>query len=903
MSVFGRLHPRLQEAIATRLGWTSLRPVQEEAGAALLDGRNAVVLAPTAGGKTEASMFPVLSGCLEELPQGLAAIYVAPIKALLNNQAERLGLYTEMVGLRRFVWHGDVGASARKRFLAEPCELLLTTPESLEVMLMSPRVDSGKLFRDLRVVVVDEIHAMAGSDRGAHFMSVLERAARYSRHDVQRVGLSATVGNPDAILTWLSGSSSREGVVVNPPAPPSRKELLVVGREDVADVARDASRRAAGGKSLFFCQSRAISEAVADRMRFSDVDVFVHHSSVSREEREAAEERFHQGRAACIVCTSTLELGIDVGDLDLVLQAEAPDTVSSFLQRMGRTGRRAGQAANTTFFCTNGDSVLLAAALVTLAREKWVESVPVLDRCWPVLVHQVFAMALAGGGVTPAEVRALHEAVPDFRGISAAELERLLAFLVKDRSLEVADGRFVLGPKTERRYGRKNFMELYSVFSSPQTYTVVTTQGQALGSLQQDFVDRLVDGTSSFLLGGRAWAVFRVSHNDRRVMVNPAGRGAKPVWGGYIPQFLGFEVCQRILDLLCSEEALPFVHASAAKWLEERREAQGAALEPRRGGFEIDDGEVRWWTFAGGRINSTLKYALVSLGHDWKVVSDNFAVRVRAEDLRGEDVLDAVEALRDPEYWETPGLWQEIAAALPGYRLSKFDDVLPPWAKQEMVASFLLDVEGAWRVVSGEDGRAAVAGALRAALTAMGEGTQQSSGASEEVGDYLRTENPVRWIDTDEGLRGAVDRLMQERFVGLDVETTLQDRVLCLVQLASPTETFVVDPLAVTDLGPLAELLATPEVTKLIHNAEFERAVLGRLGLVIDGVVDTLEWSRDRRGLDAPGGHSLAAVVARELGQKLDKREQCSNWRRRPLTDEQLEYAALDAEVLVRLWG
>src|SRR5690606_12402356 len=206
VSVFSRFAPRLQQAIVARLGWTSLRPVQELSGEALLAGHNAVILAPTAGGKTEASMFPTLSGLVSDAPEGVGALYIAPIKALLNNQAERLGQYTQMVGLRRFVWHGDTTSHERKGFLREPTELLMTTPESLEVMLVSQTIDTARLFGDLRVVVIDEIHALAGSDRGAHLLSVLERLAALSRHDVQRVGLSATVGNPEAILSWLRGS-------------------------------------------------------------------------------------------------------------------------------------------------------------------------------------------------------------------------------------------------------------------------------------------------------------------------------------------------------------------------------------------------------------------------------------------------------------------------------------------------------------------------------------------------------------------------------------------------------------------------------------------------------------------------------------------------------------------------
>jgi len=342
-------------------------------------GDDAVVLAPTAGGKTEASMFPTLSGMVEDQPTAVGAIYVAPIKALLNNQSDRLGLYTEMVGLRHFVWHGDTTDHERRQFLREPAELLMTTPESLEVMLASPRIDAKLLFGDLRVVIIDEIHAVAGTDRGAHLMSVLERIARFTRHDVQRIGLSATVGNPEVILRWLQGTSQRPGKVVDPPRTPSKRQLLVIHRPGLAEIAQDAARMAKGTKSLFFCQSRATTEAVAEQMRRDGTTVFVHHSAVSKEERQLAEELFHRGSDACIVCTSTLELGIDVGDLDRVLQADAPDTVGAFLQRMGRTGRRAGQVANTTFFCQTDETVLQAIALIELAKSGWVENVDSLE--------------------------------------------------------------------------------------------------------------------------------------------------------------------------------------------------------------------------------------------------------------------------------------------------------------------------------------------------------------------------------------------------------------------------------------------------------------------------------------------------------------------------------------------
>jgi ATP-dependent Lhr-like helicase len=700
VSVFARFSPRLQQAIVARLGWSSLRPVQEEAGEVLLQGHNAVILAPTAGGKTEASMFPLLSLMVadqgsDDQPEGVGVLYVAPIRALLNNQEDRLGLYTEMVGLGRFVWHGDTPDNARRRFLKEPTELLMTTPESLEVMLISPRVDVYKLFRDLRAIVVDEVHALAGSDRGAHLMSVIERLVRISKHDVQRIGLSATVGNPDAILGWLQGTSQRAGSVVNPPSPPARRRLLVVHRPDLKQLALDASKVAKANKSLFFCQSRATTEAVAEHMRRADTTVFVHHSAVSREERALAEERFAHGSDACIVCTSTLELGIDVGDLDLVLQAEAPDTVSSFMQRMGRTGRRAGQVANTTFFCSTDESVLQAIALVELAKRHWVESVQVSGRCWPVLIHQLLALALASDGVTAEDAWAQLSRVPDFCDIRRDEFDRLLDWMLQDESLLLASGRLVLGRKAERKFGRRNFMELYATFSSPATYTVQTTAGQPLGTLNQDFVDRLVDDVSCFLLGGRPWAVIRVQHEDRRVLVTPAPRGREPTWGGFLPQFLSKEVCRQILHVLTSDEEYTYLEGEAAAVLAAERERMRPFLRPHDGGIVAGHDEIRWWTFAGGRINATLRYALELLDDDWKVIPDNYVVRVYGKDLTHDSFRRAIAPLRTPTFWDDDALWSDVIANLPNYRLSKFQPLMPSWVEREVVTGYLLDVEGA----------------------------------------------------------------------------------------------------------------------------------------------------------------------------------------------------------------
>jgi ATP-dependent helicase Lhr and Lhr-like helicase len=902
VSVFARFAPRLQEAIVARLGWSSLRPVQEEAGEALLAGKNAVILAPTAGGKTEAAMFPTLSQMVTDAPVGVGALYLAPIKALLNNQADRLGLYTEMVGLRAFVWHGDTPDPLRRAFLREPAELLMTTPESLEVMLISRRVDERALFGDLRTVVIDEVHAFAGTDRGAHLMSVIERLARLSRHDVQRVGLSATVGNPAAILTWLKGSSGRACQVVDPPRQPGRRQILVAHRPDLQRLALEAARIARGQKSLFFCQSRATTESVAQTMRRAGTEVFVHHSAVSREERQLAEDRFHHGTDACIVCTSTLELGIDVGDLDRVLQAEAPDTVSSFLQRMGRTGRRAGQASNTTFLCETTEGVIQAIALVELAKSGWVESVEVERRCWPVLIHQLVAMALASDGILAEDAYQHLSRVPDLQGIHRAEFDRLVSWMKKDGALRLASGRLVLGPKAERRFGRKNFMELFAVFSSPQSYAVETTTKQPLGTLTQGFVDRLVEGASMFLLGGRGWVVKHVRHEDRVVVVEPAPRGRRPTWGGFLPQYLGFTVSQRILAVLLSNEAYPYLDPSAAAVLADRRASLREVVDSPRGGVEVAEDEIRWWTFAGGRINATLRVALEAVGGDWKVVPDNFVIKVRGEGLDEHRFAEAREKLAEPELWENDALWAEIATSLPSYRFSKFQPLMPPWVAREVIAGHLLDVRGAWMWLSGTETKLPrVPVGVRAAIPADAEHFAALITPEEDIPPLQREgDRPLLWVRTQAELEDALTVLAAEPVVGLDVETTLATRALCLVQIASRRATYLIDALEVPDVSPLGALLRSRSTLKVIHNASFERAVLGRHGLSIEAVVDTREVSRRLRA--GTPGHGLRDVCARELCVLLDKREQTGDWTRRPLTESQVAYAALDAEVLLRLY-
>ena len=367
MSELAGLHPTLAHHLVSTLGWTELRPLQQAAIAPVVAGQDALLLAPTAGGKTEAAAFPVLSRMAAEGWTGLSALYLCPLKALLNNLLPRLETYGGWTGRRVALWHGDTADSRRRAILAGPPDLLLTTPESLESMLVSANVDHRRLFADLQVVVVDEVHAFGSGDRGWHLLAVLERLTRLCGRPLQRIGLSATVGNPDALLHWLQGSSAgkRPGTVVAAEAVPRRDaqspapfgnnqtepeldiQLDYVGTVENAAKVIAALHR--GEKRLVFCDSKRLVELLGAELRARGVTAHLVHASLALDERRRAEQAFAEGRDCVIVSTSALELGVDVGDLDRVIQVNSPLTVAGFLQRLGRSGRRSRYPAELPF--------------------------------------------------------------------------------------------------------------------------------------------------------------------------------------------------------------------------------------------------------------------------------------------------------------------------------------------------------------------------------------------------------------------------------------------------------------------------------------------------------------------------------------------------------------------------
>ena len=394
---FDLLHPALQHHIVNSLGWRSLRSLQDQTIEPILAGEHVLAMAPTAGGKTEAAIFPILSKMLTEDSRGLTVIYLCPLRALLNNLHLRLGSYADLVGRRVGLWHGDVTQSQRKQLLADPPDILLTTPESLEAMLVSTGVDHHAWLAQLRTVVIDEAHAFAADDRGWHLLAVLARITRLAGHELQRIALSATIGNPDEVLDWLTTGCTAPARVINPPVTDAIQPdvtLDYVGSLDNAALV--ISRLHRGAKRLAFVDSRARAEQLASALRQRDVTTFVSHGSLGLDERRQAEQAFAEARDCVIVATSTLELGIDVGDLDHVIQIDAPPTVASMLQRLGRTGRRAGTSRNMTVLATSDDALLLAAAVLLRWSEGYVE--PTVPPPLPLhlIGQQVLALTLAG---------------------------------------------------------------------------------------------------------------------------------------------------------------------------------------------------------------------------------------------------------------------------------------------------------------------------------------------------------------------------------------------------------------------------------------------------------------------------------------------------------------------------
>jgi ATP-dependent Lhr-like helicase len=688
------LNPVVVHHIVNTLGWPDLRPLQRAAVPPVLAGDDAILLAPTAGGKTEAAVFPLLTRMTSEGWTGTSVLYLAPLKALLNNLLPRLEHYAGWLGRQAAIWHGDVTSSARRAILWQRPDVLLTTPESLESMLVSTNVDHRQFFTDLRTVVVDEVHAFAGDDRGWHMLAVLERLAHLTGRPLQRIGLSATVGNPEELLRWLQGSGAGERPArvvsteppVAAPAPRGEIELDYVG--SLANAATVIATLHSGQKRLVFCESRQAVEELGNLLRQRGITTFLSHASLSADERRRAEEAFTEARDCVIVSTSTLELGIDVGDLDRVIQIDTPATVASFLQRLGRTGRRPGSTRNCLFLAVDGAALVEAAALLLLWGRGWVEPVKPPPEPRHIIAQQMLALCLQ-------EHRVGDRLWPQWwNGLApfGAGAEPIVRHLVEQGYLDSDAGMYFIGPSAEKQFGRRHFMEMTAVFTGPPEFTVFVGRTE-LGRIDPSLLTEEVHGDRRLLLGGRSWRVTYVDWRRRRCFVEPADGGGKARWttGGWVG--LGFELARAIRDvMLGAVPAVPAVSLTprAVARLTTERDDRSHLVNPR-GTVIVRDrqGDLRWWTWAGFRANATLT-ATLGGAVDPTGRFDDFQIRLR-EDLTSTTWRQVVEGATT--HLCLPEVSQKALAGL------KFSAALPPRLATATLAARLADLDGAAEVL------------------------------------------------------------------------------------------------------------------------------------------------------------------------------------------------------------
>lgn len=687
---FEALHPAVQHHIVNTLGWPALRPLQEQAIDPLLRGDDALLLAPTAGGKTEAAVFPVLSRMAAQDWRGTSVLYLCPLRALLNNLEPRVSGYTRWLGREASVRHGDTGQLARRRQVIDRPEILLTTPESLESILVSATIDPHVVLADVHAVIIDEVHAFAGDDRGWHLLAVLERLTHLTGRPLQRIGLSATIGNPDDLLSWLQGSGAgrRSGVVVAPDA--GATQAAEIGLDYVGSLPNAARVIAAlhrGEKRLVFADSRRTVEQLAVQLGEHEVETFVSHSSLSAGERRRAETAFAEARDCVVVSTSTLELGIDVGDLDRVLQVGAPATVASLLQRLGRTGRRPGSVRNMLLLSVDDTELLRGAGLALLWSEGYVEPIVPPPSPHHLAAQQLLALALQEGRIG-------RETWPEWlNGLPLASPDVLVAitdWLVETGHLDTDSGMLFIGAQAERAYGRRHFMELMSVFTSDPQVTVLHGRDE-IGTIDPIVLVTKVDGPRIIALAGRSWKVTSIDWTRRRAYVEPGeGKGLARWLGAAAPRSYALTNAMRRV-LLGADPAGVQLSRRAGERLGVLREEWGPRVDADRTVVLRDADGLRWWTWAGSRANAVLHAALGAVAPQLLDLVDTFdneqitlRFDARAGDLR--DALDDVVAHCGEDLTRAqPEVNRRAVEGL------KFADLLPPRLAEATLAARLAD--------------------------------------------------------------------------------------------------------------------------------------------------------------------------------------------------------------------
>ncbi|MCI6270664.1 MAG: DEAD/DEAH box helicase [Lactobacillus delbrueckii] len=621
MDTFSRYAPFIQDYIYFR-GWETLRPLQTAAAQVIFaTDDNLLLSASTASGKTEAAFFPILTDLAENPADSIACLYIAPLKALINDQYDRLKDICEDSDVPVWRYHGDVSASQKRKMFKRPQGVLQITPESLESLMINKHADIPRLFGDLRYVVIDELHSFLRSDRGGQTFCLLERLNRLAGVKPRRIGLSATIGDPGAAGQFLGAGSGHQTRIPKVKSQPQRWRLSMehfyksgdqagdhsaLPAQAVFDQASDQAPELAdpglayifdhtrGKKCLVFTNSREECEAVCQVLRQyceykHEPDRFmIHHGNLSAALRQGAEAIMKDEEANITTCaTATLELGIDVGQLERAFQIEAPFTVSGFLQRMGRTGRR-GNPAEMWFVMREEQaesramlpvllpwSLLQGIALVELyLQERWVE--PPRDHQLPysLLYHQTMSTLMAGGEMSPAELASRVLTLSYFRWVSQDDYRILLRHLIKTDQIQLTEnGGLIVGLAGERV---TNNFKFYAVFQENEEYGV-HAESEELGTIVKP-----PPLGEKIAIAGRVWVVEEIDRRRRQVYVHQV-KGRIPAYFGDVAGDIHPKVLQQMRKILAEERQYPYLMKNAAARLSEARAmAQAAGLPDKQ---------------------------------------------------------------------------------------------------------------------------------------------------------------------------------------------------------------------------------------------------------------------------------------------------------------------------------
>lgn len=664
-----------------------------------------VISAETASGKTEAVFLPVASIVGDSMRDSLCVVYVSPLKALINDQNARLGRFFEEMNIEVHSWHGDVSASKKRALARDPRGILQITPESIESLFVNRPAEAAALFGRAQFIVIDEIHAFIGTERGVHLQSLLYRVRKRAPSTLRAIALSATIGSREAVQGFLQPKAIDSVKVVVAPEkekgtrvcvmhfdPPKAKPGSKQPEARIpATLLDDLELLTRSNKALIFLNSRGDVELAAmglnQRSRKSTgLDRFlVHHASIAHAERAMAEEQMKEASSAkSVVCTSTLELGIDVGPLDLVVQVNCTFTVGSLKQRLGRSGRREGSDRQLMLYSTDPEQLLQSVAIIDLLVADWVEPTQSLHEPWDVLWHQLVSVAKERGDLTKGSL--VREALSSgaFPGISTKDALRLVDDMLEREYLEEMAGNseIIPGIETERILGNQ---EWYAVFDSSLEYEV-RHGSREIGSLTPH--PAYVEG-AHFILGGRLWRI--KDRDDRRGMflVEPGGAGARPLFlstGGSVHQ----AIRDRMHDLLYSDSIPGYLQGESAPMmgsLRSEERALGLAQNQRALAAAKDGTSAR--LFAGDDTCVTIRHLLGAIdlgarvekyGHLTFPGAKPGEVKAGLQQVMS-GAVSVAEALSglDPE----------------GLEPTKFGRYLPEWAQRRHFAARALKIDEA----------------------------------------------------------------------------------------------------------------------------------------------------------------------------------------------------------------